>query len=84
MEDAKKYEDHVKGGETKLKRIKYNWGGGGEGQVEIGQRPSGMEEDCIGRKGTLRIVVLEEEEEEKKKKKLASCLYLTYCVMAAL
>jgi len=41
--------------ETSLKGFKYN---GDKKQASNGQRPSGMEQDCIGRHGAGRTVAL--------------------------
>ena len=40
---------------------------GNKKQACSGQRPSGMEVDCVGSQGSKRAVVPEEEEEENKK-----------------
>jgi hypothetical protein len=37
-------------------------------QAGSGQRPLGMDEDCVGSQGTGRSIACEEEEEKKKKK----------------
>jgi hypothetical protein len=42
---------------------------GNKKRARNGQRPSGMEEDCIGSQGPQSTVVLEDEEEEEEEEK---------------